>query len=155
MTMMMRYRGYKVRLNPEEGTITALSKYKGTPLYTTISNSGYRIQYLYIDGKLRNTSLHQMMMECCVGKRPEGYCINHKDGDKLNNKLSNLEYVTYKENIHHALRTGLHSNKYHEGRTNCKKYRSSLEMAKYYSDPEYRERALARSRKQKQLNREK
>lgn len=33
--------------------------------------------------------------------------VNHMDGNRLNNKLSNLELITLKENIQHAFRTGL------------------------------------------------
>ena len=33
--------------------------------------------------------------------------VNHKDGNRLNNKLENLELITLKENIQHAFRTGL------------------------------------------------
>lgn len=39
---------------------------------------------------------------------PENYQANHKNGDKLNNYLHNLEWTTRSENILHSFRTGLH-----------------------------------------------
>lgn len=40
------------------------------------------------------------------GYKP-GYCANHIDGNKLNNDPSNLEWVTYSENMKHAWKNGL------------------------------------------------
>ena len=42
-----------------------------------------------------------------VGTRRGHYCINHKDGDRLNNHINNLEWVTNEDNLSHAWRTGL------------------------------------------------
>jgi len=44
-----------------------------------------------------------------VGDIPEGMTINHKDGNKKNPKLDNLELVTYGENVLHAINV-LHVN---------------------------------------------
>lgn len=50
------------------------------------------------------------MAKYFLGKRPDGYAINHIDGNKQNNSIDNLEYVTYKENIAHADKNGLRKN---------------------------------------------
>ena len=42
-----------------------------------------------------------------LGPRPDGHEVNHKDGNKQNNSVTNLEWVTHKENVQHALQLGL------------------------------------------------
>lgn len=51
----------------------------------------------------KNYTIHRLVYETFVCKIPKGYEINHKDGNKANNRLDNLEMVTHKENITHAM----------------------------------------------------
>ena len=64
--------------------------------------------YLQVSVNGRRRDLHRIVAECFVPKPPgEGLEVNHKDGDKLNNRASNLEWTTHLENVRHAYRTGL------------------------------------------------
>lgn len=51
--------------------------------------------------------MHRLIVTHFIGVIPKGMCVNHKDGNKLNNHISNLEIVTYSENQKHAFRLGL------------------------------------------------
>ena len=50
---------------------------------------------------------HKVLMETFVPNQYDKSQVNHIDGNKLNNSLSNLEWVTSKENIEHAIKNGL------------------------------------------------
>lgn len=60
----------------------------------------------------KSVRVHHLVAEVFLGKRPEGYVINHKDGNKKNNVLSNLEYVSQQDNIKHAVKNFLHKPKF-------------------------------------------
>ncbi len=47
-------------------------------------------------------SVHAMVASAFHGPKPPGLIHNHKDGNKLNNRPDNLEYVTYSQNLQHA-----------------------------------------------------
>ena len=49
---------------------------------------------------------HQLVAEAFLGECPPGKEVNHKDGNKANNCVGNLEYVTRRENIQHAVALG-------------------------------------------------
>jgi len=54
-----------------------------------------------------NYYVHRLVAEMFIGEIPSEMCVNHKDGNKTNNDVSNLEIVTYKENMRHAHDNGL------------------------------------------------
>ena len=71
-------------------------------------DNGYREVCFFDDKHKRKTKLiHQVVCDAFLGPCPDGLEINHKDGNKRNNHLDNLEYVTPSQNIRHALDTGL------------------------------------------------
>lgn len=51
----------------------------------------------------RSWKVHKLVWEAFRGAVPRGLTINHKDGDKLNNTLGNLELMTNGDNIRHAI----------------------------------------------------
>ena len=61
----------------------------------------------YPDGKKRRTKVHRMLALTYIPNPENKPIVNHKDGNKLNNNLDNLEWVTNSENTQHAVETGL------------------------------------------------
>lgn len=77
---------------------------------------GYYSISIYIAGKTQTKYIHKLVAEAWLGPRPIGQVINHKDGNKTNNAISNLEYCTDAENRKHAKEHGLVRKKNTEAR---------------------------------------
>lgn len=65
---------------------------------------GYVIYLLCVESKYRLRYAHRLVADAFLGPIPEGMQVNHKDGDKGNPRLDNLEIVTNGENRAHAYR---------------------------------------------------
>lgn len=66
------------------------------------ANRGYFNVPLYKDGRMKNVYVHRAIWEAFNGPIPEGYEINHKDENRQNNNLENLELLTHLENLNYG-----------------------------------------------------
>lgn len=69
-------------------------------------NSGYLIVKLFKDGKHQTCLVHRLVLCAFMGENP-GMDVNHRNGDKTDNCLSNLEWCTRKENMQHCCQNSL------------------------------------------------
>lgn len=72
-----------------------------------ISINGYNFIRLLKNKKYYNITIHRLVAKYFIDNPDNKPQINHKDGDKLNNNINNLEWVTAKENMRHAWDSGL------------------------------------------------
>lgn len=68
---------------------------------------GYKRIKLTKNGKGKEFSVHRVVLQSFTENSDNKPIVNHKDGDKFNNYLNNLEWCTAKENVNHAVNTGL------------------------------------------------
>lgn len=76
---------------------------------TPVGKRGYpNLNLMDKNGQPHLKTVHRLVAEAFI-PNPNGLPeVNHKDGDKRNNNVRNLEWVTQRENNLHARRTGLH-----------------------------------------------
>jgi len=75
---------------------------------TSIDSRGYYRINLYDNlGKYKTFRVHRLLGVAFIPNTNNYPCINHIDGNKANNELSNLEWCTYQQNTIHAFETGL------------------------------------------------
>ena len=71
-----------------------------------ITKKGYARVSLSKNSKNKHLRVHRLVMFCFNPTLDTLLEVNHKDGDKLNNKLNNLEWVTGMGNIEHGMTNG-------------------------------------------------
>jgi len=68
---------------------------------------GYVTVSIWVNDKLYTKKVHRLVAEAFIPNPDNKPTVNHKDGNKENNSISNLEWATHQENIDHAINTGL------------------------------------------------
>lgn len=74
----------------------------------TIKNTGYKCVDLYLNGKRENKTIHRLVAEAFLENDNNYKVVNHIDGNKLNNNISNLEWCSQSQNIKHSYDNKLH-----------------------------------------------
>lgn len=69
--------------------------------------NGYLTVSLSRNGKKKVYRVHKLVASIFIDNSNSYPVINHKDGNKLNNCVNNLEWCTYKQNIIHSWKNGL------------------------------------------------
>ena len=72
---------------------------------TTPSGRGYVTVHLYENGKRKTHQAHRLIAATFLGESK--LFVNHKNLNKSDNRIENLEYVTQLENVRHAIRAGI------------------------------------------------
>jgi len=84
-------------------------KLKGQPRKPRLNPDGYFNVTLGKNGKLRTFLVHRLVAQAFI-PNPDGKpVVNHLHGIKTDNRASELEWCTSKENVRHAIDTGLHN----------------------------------------------
>ena len=84
------------------GTIVSVKNGKVKELSILNRGLGYKSVNLCISNKAKSYSVHRLIAEAFIPNIENKPTVNHKDGDKANNSVDNLEWATYSENNKHA-----------------------------------------------------
>ena len=85
------------------------SFYHNTPkiIYQSLHSMGYWRVCLVKNGKRKDVSVHRLVAQAFLPNPDNKPQVDHLNGDKRDNRVENLEWVTRKENIQRAIQMGL------------------------------------------------
>lgn len=105
----------KGRIRTVEGKITSNKLYKVRCWKSRIlkgrgdhEKTGKRVS-LWKNGKRKDFLVARLVAMTFLGLPKKGETVNHKDGNRMNNEIENLEWLPLVDNIRHGFKTGLYS----------------------------------------------
>lgn len=106
----------------------------GKASYGSISKKGYLIVKLWKDKKSKSIPVHRLVAQAFIPNPLNLPQVNHIDGNKQNNHVSNLEWCDNSHNIKHAYKNGL-INRKGENQNTCKiKESDVIELREFYKN---------------------
>lgn len=98
-----RVKGVKRKVNSNNGTITLKEKI----ISSRVGKLGYVQISLTKENKISFHLVHRLVAFAFIDNPYRKKTVNHKNGIKTDNSVSNLEWMTLSENISHAYRIGI------------------------------------------------
>lgn len=98
---MREIKGYEglYAINENSEIINLKTKHIKHP---SLGNTGYLMIDLFKNNSRKTFLVHRLMTETFLENPDNKATVNHKDGNKTNNNLNNLEWATYSENAKHS-----------------------------------------------------
>lgn len=91
----------------ELGNIYSVKRGKARRLRPFLNSRGYPTVSLCVNGKESYKTVHRLVATAFIPNRDNLPQVNHINGDKTDNRIENLEWVTAGDNQRHAYATGL------------------------------------------------
>lgn len=95
----------------ENGDVYRIIKGKYHKISKWVDNTGYYQVVFRIDGKRKYIRIHRLIAETLLPNPENLSQVNHIDGNKLNNSLENLEWVSNAQNTQHGYNNNLYHSK--------------------------------------------
>lgn len=98
---------YRVIIRSDKKPYPVKEKIIATNKYFNVNGRGYLGVCLIYNRRRKTKHIHRLLAESFIPNPKNKPQVNHIDGNKLNNSLNNLEWVTASENIIHGYKLGL------------------------------------------------